>query len=99
MRGKTTLIISHDPGLIRCADRIMVISDGYIAESGGHQELISARGLYSELYTRELEPELPHTNGDGNGSREEGWYAAESDYVVVAPRRAQPVYGGEYRDG
>ena len=99
MRGKTTLIISHDPGLIRCADRIMVISDGYIAESGGHQELISARGLYSELYTRELEPELPHTNGDGNGSREEGWHGAESDYVVVAPRRAQPVYGGEYRDG
>ena len=99
MRGKTTLIISHDPGLIRCADRIMVISDGYIAESGGHQELLSARGLYSELYTRELEPELPHTNGDGNGSREEGWHAAESDYVVVAPRRAQPVYGGEYRDG
>ena len=99
MRGKTTLIISHDPGLIRCADRIMVISDGYIAESGGHQELLSARGLYSELYTRELEPELAHTNGDGNGSREEGWHAAESDYVVVAPRRAQPVYGGEYRDG
>ena len=95
MRGKTTIIISHDPGLIRCADRIMVLSDGRIVESGGHQELISARGLYSELYIRELEPELPHTNGDGNGSHEDGWAPADSDYVIVTPRRAQPVYGGE----
>ena len=68
MRGKTTLIISHDPGLIRCADRIMVLAEGRIVESGGHQELISARGLYSELYVRELEPEIAHVNGDGNGS-------------------------------
>ena len=34
MRGKTTIIISHDLGLIRCADRILVIADGRIAESG-----------------------------------------------------------------
>ena len=95
MRGKTTLIISHDPGLIRCADRIMVLSEGRIVESGGHQELISARGLYSELYLRELEPEPVHTNGDGNGSHGDLWYGAEPEYAVVVPRRAQQAHGGE----
>ena len=95
MRGKTTIIISHDPGLIRCADRILVLSEGRIVESGGHQELISARGLYSELYVRELEPELVHTNGDGNGSHGDLWYGAEPEYAVVVPRRAQQAHGGE----
>ena len=102
MRGKTTLIISHDPGLIRCADRIMVLSEGRIVESGGHQELISARGLYSELYVRELDPEIAHTNGDGNGvqvvppeSHGDVWYGAEPEYAVVAPRRAHEANGGE----
>ncbi len=33
MRGKTTIIISHDPGLIQQSDRILVVSDGRIVES------------------------------------------------------------------
>jgi ABC-type multidrug transport system ATPase subunit len=32
MRGKTTIIISHDPSLVRCADRVLVIADGSIAD-------------------------------------------------------------------
>ena len=71
MRGKTTIIISHDPGLIRCADRIMVIADGRIAESGEHHELIIARGLYAELYVREFNAEFAQANANGNGSSDD----------------------------
>jgi ABC-type multidrug transport system fused ATPase/permease subunit len=86
MDGKTTIIISHDPGLIRCADRILVIADGYIAESGQHEDLISARGLYAELYLRELDVEGPRDNGDANGPTGEWRFDPGFDHVPDAPR-------------
>jgi hypothetical protein len=86
MDGKTTIIISHDPGLIRCADRILVIADGYIAESGQHEDLISARGLYAELYLRELDVEGPRDNGDANGPTGEWRFDTGFDHVPDAPR-------------
>jgi ABC-type multidrug transport system fused ATPase/permease subunit len=99
MRGKTTIIISHDLGLIRCADRILVIADGRIAESGEHRELMSARGLYAELYESEFDGENPYASGNGSGSSEEGRYGDNSDYVTVAPRQAEPVTRPTKRDG
>jgi ABC-type multidrug transport system fused ATPase/permease subunit len=49
MRGTTTIIISHDPGLVRCADRVVVIDRGSIAEQGSPADLQEAGGLYAEL--------------------------------------------------
>jgi ABC-type multidrug transport system fused ATPase/permease subunit len=49
MRGTTTIIISHDPSLVRCADRILVIDGGRIVEDGTHADLHRAGGLYAEL--------------------------------------------------
>jgi ABC-type multidrug transport system fused ATPase/permease subunit len=54
MRGKTTIIISHDLGLIRRSDQICVIDGGRIVESGGHDELLGCGGLYAELYARHI---------------------------------------------
>ena len=34
MRGTTTIIISHDPSLVRCADRVLVVADGSVTEQG-----------------------------------------------------------------
>ncbi len=91
MLGKTTIIISHDPGLIRCADRIMVIAAGRIAESGQHADLIGAGGLYSELYLRELDHGTPDASGNGSdlGAGTEGPNGNESEFVTVA--RTGPV--------
>jgi ABC-type multidrug transport system fused ATPase/permease subunit len=50
MQGTTTIVISHDPALIRCADRILVIADGRVAESGRHDDLMRAGGRYADLY-------------------------------------------------
>jgi ATP-binding cassette, subfamily B, multidrug efflux pump len=48
--GRTSFVIAHRLSTIRDCDRIMVIDDGRIAESGSHEELITLRGLYYDLY-------------------------------------------------
>jgi len=50
MKGKTTIIISHELNLIRDADKIIVIKAGEIEQVGTHDELIRAGGLYANLY-------------------------------------------------
>jgi ABC-type multidrug transport system fused ATPase/permease subunit len=51
MRGKTTIIISHELNLIRDADKIIVIKAGEIEQIGTHEELMRAGGWYANLYT------------------------------------------------
>jgi ATP-binding cassette, subfamily B, bacterial len=48
--GRTSLVIAHRLSTIREADQILVIDDGQIRERGTHQELLSAGGLYADLY-------------------------------------------------
>jgi len=50
MKGKTTIIISHELNLIRDADKIIVVKAGGIEQVGTHEELIRAGGLYANLY-------------------------------------------------
>ena len=50
MEGKTSLVIAHQLSTIRRADIILVVKDGEIVESGKHDQLLQAGGLYSELH-------------------------------------------------
>ncbi len=50
-RGKTLLVIAHRLNTIRNADQILVISDGRITQSGTHEELMEAGGLYRDFVT------------------------------------------------
>ncbi len=50
MAGRTTLVIAHRLSTIEHADRIVVMADGKIQESGTHAELIARRGLYARLH-------------------------------------------------
>ena len=47
---KTAVIITHRLGSARIADRIIVLDNGRIAETGTHEELIAAQGLYCKMY-------------------------------------------------
>jgi ABC-type multidrug transport system fused ATPase/permease subunit len=48
--GRTTLIVAHRLPTVRKADRIVVLDHGRVAEQGGHESLLAAGGLYTELY-------------------------------------------------
>lgn len=50
MKGRTSIVIAHRLSTILQADRILVISDGKIAEEGTHEELIALNGVYNQLY-------------------------------------------------
>jgi ATP-binding cassette subfamily B protein len=48
---RSVLMISHRFSSVRTADRIYVLQDGRIVESGTHDELVDLAGLYAELFT------------------------------------------------
>ena len=50
MKGRTTLVIAHRLSTIERADRILVMDQGRIAESGRHADLLAAGGTYARLY-------------------------------------------------
>ncbi|OBT67108.1 hypothetical protein VE03_04531 [Pseudogymnoascus sp. 23342-1-I1] len=53
-RGRTTFIVAHRLSTIMRADRILVIKDGEIIENGSHDELIHAKGKYTDLWSKQL---------------------------------------------
>jgi len=55
MAGRTSFVIAHRLSTIRDADRIMVLSNGRLAEEGRHEELVAQEGLYSGLYRLQYE--------------------------------------------
>lgn len=57
MKDGTMLIVAHRLSTVRHADKIIVMSDGQIIESGTHDELIEKRGRYYYLYTVQYEKE------------------------------------------
>jgi subfamily B ATP-binding cassette protein MsbA len=55
MKGRTTLVIAHRLSTVIDADKIFVVADGKIIESGSHAELISQNGEYANLYLKQFE--------------------------------------------
>jgi ATP-binding cassette subfamily B protein len=50
MSGRTSVVIAHRLATIQRADKIFVVKDGTIVESGTHEELMRVGGLYAELH-------------------------------------------------
>ena len=50
MKGRTCLIIAHRLSTIRNADKIFVLDNGTIIETGKHDELIERNGIYARLW-------------------------------------------------
>jgi subfamily B ATP-binding cassette protein MsbA len=55
MQGRTTIVIAHRLSTVRRADRIIVLADGRIKETGGHEDLVVRRGLYWKLYNLQFQ--------------------------------------------
>ena len=54
-KGRTSFVIAHRLSTIRNADKILVMKDGNIIESGDHEELMKKGGFYAELYNSQFE--------------------------------------------
>tara|TARA_B100000795_G_C22796567_1_gene439638 strand:- start:887 stop:2614 length:1728 start_codon:yes stop_codon:yes gene_type:complete len=54
MKDRTTLVIAHRLSTIENADKIIVLNDGNIEETGTHNQLIKSDGLYKKLYERQF---------------------------------------------
>jgi len=54
LEGRTSFLIAHRLSTIKTCDRILVIEDGKIVESGTHRELIRLKGRYFNLYTNQF---------------------------------------------
>ncbi len=54
MKGRTSIIISHRVSSVKNADQIIVLDHGKIVERGNHHSLLEKRGVYFELYEKQL---------------------------------------------
>jgi ABC-type multidrug transport system fused ATPase/permease subunit len=58
-QGRTTLVIAHRLHTVTHADRIFVVEDGSIAESGRHEDLLRKGGRYASFYRLQLRDQEP----------------------------------------
>jgi ATP-binding cassette subfamily B protein len=54
MKGRTTILISHRVSTLKNSDRIIVLKNGSIAESGTHESLVQQEGIYADIYFKQL---------------------------------------------
>ena len=54
-KGRTTFVIAHRLSTIRNAQKILVLTENGIAESGTHRELLEKNGIYAELYNMQFQ--------------------------------------------
>ena len=53
-KGRTTFIVAHRLSMARNADMILVMDQGQLVEQGTHDELLARRGVYSDLWERQI---------------------------------------------
>ena len=54
-KNKTVIFISHRLGFAKSADKIIMLEEGRIIESGTHELLLSVNGKYSKIYNEQVE--------------------------------------------
>ncbi len=71
LAGRTSIIIAHRLSTVQNADRIVVLHRGRVRETGTHQELLKAKGIYWRLYQLQYKDQLT-TGGHGGTNRDAG---------------------------
>jgi ATP-binding cassette subfamily B protein len=103
LEGRTSLVIAHRLSTVREADQILVIESGQVVETGTHEQLLEAGGLYADLYLTQFK----HQEGQGQhqeGHGQDQYPERERDSAETVPpffaggrRRGGGPGGGEWR--
>lgn len=75
IKERTSILIAHRLSTILAADKIYVLKDGQIVESGQHKELVKAKGVYARLY----ETQFKHGDMEGSDPGDHGMAPFPSD--------------------
>ena len=105
IEGRTTLRIAHRLSSVVNADRILVLNEGRLVESGRHAELVAAGGLYAELMAQQqerldfdLHPEL--VDRASHETRHDGHPPApQVDVSAFMPQTANQGHGHHHHEG
>ena len=57
LKGRTAIVIAHRLNTVRNADWVFVLDQGRVVEQGTHNDLLTKKGLYSDLYERQFRDE------------------------------------------
>ncbi len=98
MAGRTTLIIAHRLSSVVNADRILVLDEGKLVESGSHSDLLAAGGLYAGLMAQQQE-RLDFGLSPSRDSRHDGQPPApQVDVTAFVPQTAHQGHGHHHHE-
>ncbi len=100
--GRTSIVIAHRLSTVRSADALLVVEGGRIVESGTHETLLAAGGLYAELYRTQFMPgaaapdgaPYPESPARAGSADPEGHFSAE-----LLLEDVDPLDDGSFRAG
>ena len=55
VKGRTSFVVAHRLSTIKESDRILVMNQGHVVETGTHEELLAKGGFYAKLYRSQFE--------------------------------------------
>jgi ATP-binding cassette subfamily B protein len=99
MRGRTTLLVAHRRSTLRLADRIAVVDEGRVVDTGTHDELMTRCRLYRSLLAGPGERVDSAADGDGSEPVDDGFAPEDalSESNGVTPEAWRPVEGAAPR--
>ena len=92
MEGRTSIVIAHRLSTILKADRILVVSDGKIAEQGTHEELLAQNGVYRELYETQFRTVISYETGERDPQFDIGMLSSEFAVRRITEAEISEVY-------